>query len=173
MAYCKSCGNQLPDNAMSCPFCGAPTSLSTQLATNSTFNNQAGTGGDSFKGTDHTAEYDREDIEKNKAICALAYFPILFFLPLVACPTSRVGKFHANQGLTLLILSVGISVASSVLGGLSFFPGLGLIFNILMWLLSTAGSLGTLALMIIGIVRTVNGQVRDLPIVGGRLTLIK
>ena len=173
MAYCKSCGNQLPDNALNCPFCGAPTSLNTQLTQNSTFNNQGNSSADPLHGDDHTAEYDREDIEKNKALCAVAYFPVLFFVPLIACPSSRVGKFHANQGLTLLILSVGISVISSVLGGFALIPGIGILFSILMWLLSVGGSLGTLALMIIGIIRTVNGEVRDLPLIGGRFTIIK
>lgn len=173
MAYCKSCGNQIDDRAMNCPFCGAPTSLSTQLATNSTFNNKGGFGEKPFEGNDRSAEYDRDDIERNKTMCALAYFPILFFLPLVACPGSRVGKFHANQGLILLIMSVGVSIVSSVLGAFSGFPGLGILFAILMWVISVGGSLATLALMLFGIIKTLNGEVRELPIIGGKFTIIK
>ena len=48
--------------------------------------------------------YSFEDIEKNKVVAALAY--IIFFLPLMVCPESPFGKFHANQGLVLLIVGI-------------------------------------------------------------------
>ncbi|NLA78908.1 MAG: hypothetical protein GX845_05135, partial [Erysipelothrix sp.] len=41
--------------------------------------------------------FTQEDIEKNKTMAGLAY--LIFFLPLVAAPESKFGKFHANQGL--------------------------------------------------------------------------
>ncbi|KJR49239.1 hypothetical protein UF75_0317 [Desulfosporosinus sp. I2] len=52
---------------------------------------------------------DPSDIEQNKTMAALAYF--LFFLPLIACKDSQYGRFYANQGLLVLILSVGGSMA--------------------------------------------------------------
>ena len=45
---------------------------------------------------DITQQFAPEDIQKNKVISALSYLGILFFLPLVAAPESRFGKFHAN-----------------------------------------------------------------------------
>lgn len=37
---------------------------------------------------------------------ALAYTGTLFWLPLVLCPQEKYARYHANQGLWLLILSV-------------------------------------------------------------------
>ena len=64
------------------------------------------------------------DIENNKIISGLSYLGILFFLPLVAAPNSRFGKFHANQSLVLLISSVCVQILSYAF---SFF------YNILPW----------------------------------------
>ena len=54
------------------------------------------------------------DIEKNKVVSALAYLGILFFLPLVAAPESKSGKFHANQSLVILLFSVAGSIVFSI-----------------------------------------------------------
>lgn len=43
---------------------------------------------------------------KNKLLCELAYTGTLFWLPLIACPDEKNAKYHANQGLWMLILSV-------------------------------------------------------------------
>lgn len=56
-----------------------------------------------FESEDHTMEFDTQDAQDAKIWSVLAYFGILFFLPLVAVPNSAYGKFHANQGLILLI----------------------------------------------------------------------
>lgn len=34
MAFCNKCGNQLPDGANNCPFCGAPTGNAQQNTQN-------------------------------------------------------------------------------------------------------------------------------------------
>lgn len=63
---------------------------------------------------DITQQFAPEDIQKNKVISALSYLGILFFLPLVAAPESRFGKFHANQSLVLMLAGFAGAVA---LGG--------------------------------------------------------
>jgi uncharacterized membrane protein len=78
--------------------------------------------------------FDAADIEKNKTMAGLAY--LLFFLPLISCPESRYAKFHANQGLLLLIFSIGGSFVLGlipVLGWflLLFYPIVMLIFGIM------------------------------------------
>ena len=62
-----------------------------------------------FESEDHTMEFDTQDAQDAKIWSVLAYFGILFFLPLVAVPNSAYGKFHANQGLILLIFYVTLS----------------------------------------------------------------
>ena len=54
---------------------------------------------------------NNDDFSQRKAVCAVAYlFGILFFLPLILYPNDAFGKFHANQSLVLLIVSVCGSV---------------------------------------------------------------
>jgi len=95
--------------------------------------------------------FDAQDIEKNKVIAALAY--LIFFLPLLAAPDSKFGKFHANQGLWLLI----VDVAGSIVFG--FLPFLG----------GTLTSVLNLAMFIAVVYLAYNaysGKAFELPVVG-------
>lgn len=111
---------------------------------------------------DRTAEFDSADIEANKVVCGISYLWILFFLPLVACKESRVGKFHANQALLLLLYSV----ASGILGVvLAFIPIIGAILS------GVIGLAGTVAFFYC-IINTFMGKCKEVPLIG-KLTLIK
>ena len=56
---------------------------------------------------------DPKDVEKNKVMAVLAYF--IFFLPLLTdAKDSPFAKFHANQGLLLLLFSVIGQIVGSV-----------------------------------------------------------
>lgn len=48
--------------------------------------------------------------------CELAYTGTLFWLPLLVCPKSKAARYHANQGLWLLILSVAACTGIRLLG---------------------------------------------------------
>ena len=106
--------------------------------------------------------FEPEDIEANKVISGLSY--ILFFLPLLVCPSSKFGKFHANQSLILLITGIVgniiISVFASILVSISLFLGL------LGSLLSLIFGIGIFVLFIIGLINGFNGKVKELPIIG-------
>lgn len=102
-------------------------------------------------------EFDLADIEKGKTMAGLAYF--IFFLPLIVCPDSAFGKFHANQALLLLITGVVGSVV------LSFIPVIG-------WLLLPFFSLAILIFAIMGLVNGLQGKAKRLPLIG-KYTIIK
>lgn len=60
----------------------------------------------------------------DKLGCELAYSGTLFWVPLLLCPNSNSAKYHANQGLWLLILSVLACTAIRILSAInSFFAG--------------------------------------------------
>ncbi len=99
-------------------------------------------------------------------MAALAY--ILFFLPLVVCPDSTFARYHANQGLLVLILGVGGSIVLAILGVILALVRLWFLSS----LLSIVFSLAVLALVVIGIINAVNGQAKPLPVIG-KITLIK
>lgn len=58
---------------------------------------------------------ERED-DATRLLVGLGYVPILFFLPLVVRPDSKPGRHTANQGLSLLLLVLLLSVVKAVLG---------------------------------------------------------
>lgn len=93
-----------------------------------------------------------------KIVCALAY--LVFFLPLLVIPDSKKGKFHANQGLNLLLVYV--------LGGIV----LGMI-PIIGWILLPIFYLFDFILLIIGFVNGWNGKDEYLPVIGHWFNLIR
>lgn len=96
-------------------------------------------------------EIDQADIDQNKTMAGLAY--IIFFLPLLVCPDSQFGRFHANQGLLLLLLGF---VGSFIL---SIIPIIG-------WILLPFFGIGVLVLVVMGLINGFNGKVKELPLIG-------
>lgn len=101
--------------------------------------------------------YSNEDIEQNKVLSGLAY--ALFFLPLLGCPDSPYGRFHANQGLLLLLLAAGSNVI------LPFIPVIG-------WIVLPFFDLAVVIFFIIGMLNGFNGKAKELPLIG-KYRLIK
>jgi uncharacterized membrane protein len=85
-------------------------------------------------------------------MAALAY--IIFFLPLITHPESKFGKFHANQGLVLLIFAV----VGNFIGGVIPIVGWFVIWPIV-WLTSVVFA-------IMGIVGALNKEMKRLPLIG-------
>ncbi len=159
---CQNCNSEVSDDARFCSNCGAqqPTTQNQQngyarpeqepvhRSTENQYQNRPA--GDQPHAQ---AEYvfDYEDVEKNKVISALAY--LIFFLPLIAAPDSKFGRFHANQGLLLLILAIGGNIVLSLVPFLGFF--LEAVYSILMFIL-----------FLTGLINTLNGKARELPLIG-------
>ena len=93
------------------------------------------------------------DAQANRNIAALSYFGVLFFLPLVLRPKSPFCRFHANQGLLLLLVWI-VSQACFSVGFFGWIAGL---------VLGAGGIVGFFK----GISAALRGQMKELPIVGG------
>ena len=163
MAFCTNCGTKIDDNAKFCPGCGqaveAPATEQIKAeATEQPKAEQAqGQQNDlsakvaNLNNTkDTTDQFDKDDIEKNKAMGLLAY--ILFFIPLLAAKDSPFARYHANQGLVLFICGL----ISSVLW----------IIPILGWIIAPILSIVITVLAVIGIINALNGKAKELPIIG-------
>lgn len=100
---------------------------------------------------------DKADAEKNKGMAILAYF--IFFIPLLAAKDSKFAMYHANQGLMLLLTSIGVSI---VLG----------IIPILGWFLALFWPLVVLVLLVMGVINASKGEMKPLPVIGG-YTILK
>lgn len=118
----------------------------------------------SAAGKESGADCDAE-VQK-KLLLSLAYvFGILFFLPLIVYPDDAEARFHANQSLLLLLVTV---VGEVVFGILTLIPAVGIVFSIL------CGVFGflILACCIYAIVCICRGDKGELPVIG-RIRLIK
>lgn len=141
---CNKCGKQNTGHARFCDGCGA------------TLTNE--------QPVQQSAPKTDED---NKVIFVLSYLGVLFFLPLVACPDSKVGRFHANQGLVLLIAGIAGQIVLTILS--SFAPwGLWIIFS----LLSMVYGLAIFILAILGMVNAYKLEQKPLPVIG-TITILK
>lgn len=151
--YCRNCGKEIAGSANFCGGCGSPVAVEQE-------NTQAASA---------KAPVINE-AQENKVIFILAYLGILFFLPLVSCPNSKVGRFHANQGLLLLITSVAGQIVVNILSGII------LAISWRLWsitsLISWAWAIAIIALVIIGMSSANKGEQKPLPIIG-KFTLIK
>ncbi len=114
---------------------------------------------------DTTASYSQQDIDQNKIMGILSYFGILVLIPIFAAKESPFARFHANQGLVLLVAGILVGMATSLVGmlfGLIHIDVLTVLWNIVSWLIRVA----MFALMILGIVNAASGKAKELPLVG-------
>ena len=163
MAFCGNCGTKIDDHAKFCPGCGQAVEApaTEQIKTEATEQPKAeqaqGQQNDlsakvaNLNNTkDTTDQFDKDDIEKNKAMGLLAY--ILFFIPLLAAKDSPFARYHANQGLVLFICGL---ISSLVW-----------IIPILGWIIAPILSIVITVLAVIGIINALNGKAKELPIIG-------
>ena len=115
---------------------------------------------------DTTSYYSRSDIEGNKLMAVLSYLGILVLIPILAAKDSPFAKFHATQGLNLLIVSVAWSIVSGIIGAI--LGAIGVTFLSVMWSIITwLVSIVIFLTMVIGIINAAQGKAKELPIIGG------
>ncbi|MBE6315011.1 MAG: zinc-ribbon domain-containing protein [Bacteroidales bacterium] len=148
MVKCNKCGADMAENAVYCPFCGAPQNSQQQNIMDT---------------PDTTSQYTRTDIESNKAMAVLSYLGILVLVPILAAKNSPFARFHANQGLVLCITAILYSIAYTVINAIVL-----AISWRLMFISTILGLLGIVftVWVIIGIINAVNGKAKELPIIG-------
>lgn len=101
---------------------------------------------------------DQNDVQSNKVMAILAYFGILFLIPLLAAKESPYARYHTNQGLVLFLFTI-------VCGILGMIPKFG-------WIISSIGYLIGFVFFIIGVINAAGGKMKPLPMIGN-ITLIK
>ena len=184
MSFCTKCGTELKEDAKFCPSCGAPTEQKAEPAaeekqpeqnteqqnayqpnTTSDFAQKF----DQFTDTeDRTAEFDKADISANKVYAILAYIGFLVLVPLIAVPKSKFARFHANQGLVLLIGEVAYNIVRSVLVyvlRLTMWGPLRIVYDAVKFATGAVG-LVFVVFAVIGIVNAAQGIAKELPLVG-------
>lgn len=115
---------------------------------------------------DTTSYYSRSDIEGNKLMAVLSYLGILVLVPILAAKDSPFAKFHATQGINLLIVGVAWSIVSGIISailGLTGVAFLSVLWSIITWLVGIVIFLT----MVIGILNAAQGKAKELPVIGG------
>ena len=109
---------------------------------------------------DDTMNETKEDAmkETNKWINVLAY--LVFFIPLLIDGENEEYKFHANQGLNLLILTALVSIVGS------FVPVIG------WFIILPIGAIVSFVLFVMGVINSINEKMKELPLIG-KFRLIK
>ena len=188
MAYCGKCGNQIEEGVKFCPACGAalqvaqpetvqpepqqpvqpePTAEEKLQQATQTIDSVAQKLGNT---ADHSAEYDKTDAEANKVMALLSYFGILVLVPIFASKHSPFVRYHANQGVVLLLAMIGYSIADGIVTAILraiLYKGLGLwsIYSMCSSIINLL-YVGFTIFAIIGIINVLNGRAKDLPIIG-------
>ena len=113
---------------------------------------------------DHTSEFDQTDIQNNKTMGILSYIGLLVLIPIFAAKDSKFARFHANQGLVLVIaqaiITTVLSITAVILG---LIPYVGWFLALIVRLLIPVVYIPS----IIGIINAAKGQAKELPIIGG------
>ena len=136
MAFCPSCGSEVPAGAASCPKCGG--SGGTAVAT-------APAGGL----TDNVAGM----------LAYVTIIPAIVFLVLEPYNKKRFVRFHSFQNIFFVVAWIVIGIALSIVAAI---PVLGWL-TLLIWPLI---GLGGLIVWVIMLIKAYQGQMFKLPIIG-------
>jgi uncharacterized membrane protein len=166
--YCGKCGKFVPDDDSFCGKCGAHCNADSENSKN-TGNTQSSADFSQFAGANYSDAFDAGDVQANKVPALLAY--LLFFIPLIICPNSKFGRFHANQGLILFILAIINSMLQGIFGfwnlsrGFAGFWNFNWLFNPFL-IITGAISFVLLAAIVYGMVNAANGKAVEIPLIG-------
>lgn len=154
MTYCSKCSTAINDELKFCPNCGEAVENKPAVSPENNEIPKADTVSEALNKLkvtkDETECFEKADIENNKIMAVLAY--IIFLVPLIAAKDSPFARFHTNQGIVLVIASVAASVIAVI-------PVFG-------WTIAPVIGIAVTVLAVIGILNSLNGRAKELPIIG-------
>lgn len=96
---------------------------------------------------------------EDKTTAIVSYLTLIGFIVAIIMHGSkktRLGAYHLRQSLGLMLTSIVVGVAATIL---AFIPFIG-------WLAGVAAWVGILALWIMGLLAAVNGEQKPVPVLG-------
>ncbi|MBE6932363.1 MAG: zinc-ribbon domain-containing protein [Ruminococcaceae bacterium] len=160
MKLCPRCNTQLDDAAAFCTSCG------TQFIPNATVPQQPYVYPEAPKyvdPSDHTAEFDAQDISDNKVFAILPYLMsfIGIIIALLATRDSKFTMFHIRQALKIEVCNILLSIIAVVLAITILVPVAAGVCAVILFFVR-----------IICFFRACSGKAIDAPIVG-KLSFLK
>jgi len=146
MAFCNSCGAQIPDGTTTCAACAARAAAQPAAAPAA----PASTGGmaDNVAGL----------------IAYITPIPSIIFLVMEPYNKNRFVRFHSWQNIFYCIALIALWIAYVILASvLAFIPILGHVVAFLVWL---ALFIGQFVIWIILLLKANGGQMWKLPVIG-------
>lgn len=123
---------------------------------------------------DESSSFDKKEIESGKAMALLSYIGILCLIPYFVEKNNKYVRFHAVQGINLAIIEgvyfIFYGIITSIIKVKSceyFFGYPSCTYVTPWWLTLLLGIVGLsfTALAILGIVNSLNGKAKELPVV--------
>ena len=101
----------------------------------------------------------------------LAYLPLLWLIGLLCKPESETPfvKNHVNNGIRIDIVSLGLGIILGIFALIFALMHVGFIITILSWLIF----IGMFVLRIVGIINAAQKTNFELPLIGGKIVLVK
>ncbi len=191
MAFCSNCGAQLSDGVKFCSSCGsevdsnvqqpAPAQplyqqpvypqppVSPEQPAYQQSQQQYPPAQGYYQQPVQQGPYDEAaDIASNKAMAILAYLGFLVLIPIFAAKDSKFARYHANQGLLLMLFDLAGAILIGIFGSIFLFTGLFFLVTLL-WALYW---IAIVAMVILGIVNASSGKLKPLPVIG-KITILK
>ncbi|MBR3972594.1 MAG: zinc-ribbon domain-containing protein [Oscillospiraceae bacterium] len=134
MKICPNCRNQMADDALYCPVCGAAVTIN-QPAAPSYMEPPAFIApvpkADPYN---HTEKFSKADIYDHKLLCMLVYLldVVGMIIALLAAKESEYTAFHMRQAMKYTVLEALISIAAALLSWTFIVPILALVAMIIL-----------------------------------------
>ena len=96
---------------------------------------------------------------EDKTTAILSYLTLIGFIVAIIMHGSKktkLGAYHLRQSLGLVLTSIGVGIAATVI---AFIPFVG-------WIVSLCAWLGIFVLWVIGLIAAINGQQKPVPLLG-------
>jgi len=111
-----------------------------------------------------------EQIKEGKGLAWLSYLGILFLVPLLSNKDNPFSRWHAVQGMTLLIAYViwiilGV-IIGAIIGAIGRFTVIGGICAVVWLIISIAVWILVAVFAIIGIIKAASGKFSKIPVIG-------
>ena len=115
---------------------------------------------DKMDGKDFTGEFNAKEVEDNKLWAILAYFGILFLIPLFAAKESKYAKFHTNQGILACIVTFAFAIVSVIFCFIPFIKTV-----IAPFFISATAVIGAF-FFVYGVMNACQDRAKELPVIG-------